>query len=149
MAARATRSKPPRRPLRLACLARCLASEAICCTQRLARSLPRGYPAEGNFCARRWQYKQVFVLQFPVGEFNMVVFDPAAAHCRIFEIKHSTEAVPAQYRHLVDPKKCAETEHRFGPIMEKTVLYRGEPKIVDGIRYENIETYLRGLKRAR
>ena len=24
--------------------------------QRLARSLPRGHPAEGNFCARRWQY---------------------------------------------------------------------------------------------
>ena len=33
--------------------------------------------------------KQVFVLQFPVGEFNMVVFDPEAGSCQIFEIKHS------------------------------------------------------------
>ena len=46
----------PRRPLRLACLARCLASEAICCTRQLARSLPRGHPAAGIFCARRWLF---------------------------------------------------------------------------------------------
>ena len=89
--------------------------------------------------------KQVFVLQFPVGEFDMVVFDPATASCEIFEIKHSTEVVPAQYRHLVDPQKCAETEHRFGPIMAKTVLYRGESQIVDGVKYENVESYLRKL----
>lgn len=86
--------------------------------------------------------KQVFVLQFPVGEFDMVVFDPDAANCEIFEIKHSVEPVPAQYRHLVDPQKCADTEHRFGPIMAKTVLYRGESKTIDGIRYENVEAYL-------
>ena len=35
--------------------------------------------------------KQVFVLQFPVGEFDMVVFDPVAGSCHIFEIKHSAE----------------------------------------------------------
>lgn len=57
--------------------------------------------------------KQVFVLQFPVGAFDIVVFAPAAANCEIFEIKHSAEVVPAQYRHLVDPQKCAETEHQF------------------------------------
>ena len=55
---------------------------------------------------------QVFVLQFPVGEFDMVVFDPEAGSCRIFEIKHSEEAVPQQYRHLIDDQKCAQTEHR-------------------------------------
>ena len=33
--------------------------------------------------------KEVFVLQFPIGEFDMVVFDPAAGSCQIFEIKHS------------------------------------------------------------
>lgn len=38
--------------------------------------------------------KQVFVLQFAVGEFDMAVFDPAAASCEIYEIKHSTEIVP-------------------------------------------------------
>ena len=73
--------------------------------------------------------KQVFVLQFPVGEFDMVVFDPEAGSCRIFEIKHSEEAVPQQYRHLIDEQKCAQTEHRYGPITEKVCpLSRGKPR---------------------
>ena len=49
--------------------------------------------------------KEVFVLQFAIGEFDMVVFDPAAGSCEIYEIKHSTEAVPQQYRHLTDEQK--------------------------------------------
>ncbi len=89
--------------------------------------------------------KQVFVLQFSVGEFDMVVFDPEAGSCRIFEIKHSEEAVPQQYRHLIDEQKCAQTEHRYGPITGKFVLYRGESQVVDGIRYQNVEEYLRSL----
>ena len=89
--------------------------------------------------------KQVFVLQFPVGEFDMVVFDPNAGSCRIFEIKHSEEAAPQQYRHLIDAEKCAQTEHRYGPITGKFVLYRGESQVIDGIRYQNVEEYLRSL----
>ena len=89
--------------------------------------------------------KQVFVLQFPVGEFDMVVFDPEAGSCRIFEIKHSEEAVPQQYRHLIDEQKCAQTEHRYGPITGKIVLYRGESQVVEGIQYQNVEEYLRSL----
>ena len=87
--------------------------------------------------------KQVFVLQFPVGEFDMVVFDPDAGCCQIFEIKHSMEAVPQQYRHLIDEEKCTQTEHRYGPITEKTVLYRGEDRVIGEIRYRNVEEYLR------
>ena len=89
--------------------------------------------------------KQVFVLQFPVGEFDMVVFDPEAGSCRIFEIKHSEEAVPQQYRHLIDEQKCAQTEHRYGPITGKFVLYRGKSQVVSGIQYQNVEEYLRSL----
>ena len=89
--------------------------------------------------------KQVFVLQFAVGEFDMVVFDPAAASCEIYEIKHSTEIVPEQARHLLDPEKFAINEHRYGPIKKKTVLYRGATQDVDGIRYVNVEEYLKGV----
>ena len=89
--------------------------------------------------------QQVFVLQFPVGEFDMVIFDPDAGNCKIFEIKHSDKVVSTQYRHLVDIKKCADTEHRFGTILGKYVLYRGENKIIDGIQYLNVEEYLRNL----
>lgn len=72
--------------------------------------------------------EQVFVLQFPVGEFDMVVFDPSAGSCQIFEIKHSKAAAPQQYRHLVDPKKCAQTEHRYGPITGKFHFIAGKIK---------------------
>ena len=89
--------------------------------------------------------KEVFVLQFPIGEFDMVVFDPAAGSCQIFEIKHSREIAPFQYRHLIDSEKCAQTEHRYGPITGKFVLYRGEDQILNGIQYQNVEEYLRNL----
>lgn len=89
--------------------------------------------------------KQVFVLQFPVGEFDMVVFDPNAGSCRIFEIKHSEEAAPQQYRHLIDAEKCAQTEHRYGPITGRFALYRGKDQVVEGIRYQNVEEYLKTL----
>lgn len=86
--------------------------------------------------------KQVFILQFPVDEFDMVIFDPAAASCRIYEIKHSAEAVPFQYRHLIDRDKCALTEHRFGQITGRYVLYRGPEQVIENVQYINIEHYL-------
>ena len=90
--------------------------------------------------------KQAFVLQFAVGEFDMVVFDPAAASCEIYEIKHSTACTPQQYRHLVDENKCKETEHRYGTITGKYVLYRGEEQTLDhGVSYLNVEAYLNHL----
>lgn len=89
--------------------------------------------------------KQVFVLQFPVGEFDMVVFDPAEGSCKIYEIKHSEEAVRNQYRHLIDKEKCVQTERRYGPIKEKTVLYRGKNQVIEKVRYQNVEEYLRNI----
>ena len=86
--------------------------------------------------------KQVFVLQFAVGEFDMVVFDPAAGSCEIYEIKHSTKIVPEQMHHLLDEEKCRMTKHRFGPITGKYVIYRGPAGIVDDVQYLNVETYL-------
>lgn len=88
---------------------------------------------------------EVFKLVFARGEFDMVVFDPDAASCSIYEVKHSTEAVEAQYRHLVDEEKCKTTEFRFGPITGKYVIYRGETQDINGIHYLNVEEYLKGL----
>lgn len=89
--------------------------------------------------------KKVFQLQFAVGEFDMVVYDPKTLTCEIYEIKHSEETVPNQYRHLVDPEKCAETEHRFGTITSRYVIYRGEAAQSGDIRYLNVEEYLKSL----
>ena len=89
--------------------------------------------------------KQVFKLQFLTGEFDMVVTEADTPACHIYEIKHSKEVVPAQYRYLVDKEKCGQTEHRYGSIVSKTVLYRGKTQVVDGIQYQNVEEYLEGL----
>lgn len=89
--------------------------------------------------------KEVFQLQFAVGEFDMVIYDPESLTCEIFEIKLSREVVPAQYQHLINAEKRAETEHRFGKITGKYVIYRGEPTESDGIRYLNAEDYLKSL----
>ena len=88
----------------------------------------------------------VFKLMFDRGEFDMVVFDPEAAACAVYEVKHSTEAVDEQYRHLVDDAKCEATEFRYGPITGKYVIYRGETHDKNGIHYLNVEEYLNGLR---
>ena len=89
--------------------------------------------------------KEVFQLQFAVGEFDMVVADPETLTCEIYEIKHSKEIVPAQYRHLTDEEKCAQTEHRYGTITARTVIYRGETTESNNVKYINVEEYLKGL----
>lgn len=86
--------------------------------------------------------KEVFQLQFAVGEFDMVVADAETLTCEIYEIKYSQEIVPAQYRHLTDEEKCAQTEHRYGTITARTVIYRGETTESDNVKYINVEEYL-------
>lgn len=88
---------------------------------------------------------QVFVPQFAVGGFYMVVFDPRAASCKIFEIKHSGQRDARQYRHLVNEEKRKQTKHRYGPITHTAVLYRGESNCDGPVRYQNVEEYLLGL----
>ena len=84
----------------------------------------------------------------------MVVFDPDEENCEIYEIKHSQEIVPQQCKHLLDKKKCKDTEWRYGTIKGKYVIYRGktvELKDVmedaeENVRYLNVEEYLKGLR---
>lgn len=91
--------------------------------------------------------KRVFKLQFAVGEFDMVVFDPQTASCEIYEIKHSDKRDANQYRHITDSDKRAMTEFRYGSITGSFVLYRGESyyETSCGVEYINVEEYLRSL----
>ena len=89
--------------------------------------------------------KEVFKLKFAVGEFDMVICDSENVTCEIYEIKHSKEIVSQQYRHLIDDDKCKATEFRFGSIVRKRVIYRGESKDVENIHYINVEEYLKNL----
>ena len=90
--------------------------------------------------------KEVFKLQFAVGEFDMVVFDPSNLSWKIYEIKHSKERSNEQYKHLIDEDKLNKTEFRYGKITKKVVLYRGENVNLDnGIIYMNVEDYLKNI----
>lgn len=96
---------------------------------------------------------EVFRLQFAVGEFDMVVFNPNEGNCQIYEVKHSNKIVLQQCKHLLDTKKLKETEFRYGPITEKYVIYRGEnaflkdvvKNIEENVSYLNVEEYLKQL----
>ncbi|MBR4614342.1 MAG: ATP-binding protein, partial [Kiritimatiellae bacterium] len=91
----------------------------------------------------------VFKLQFASGEFDMVVCDNAKRTCRLFEIKHSGVAVEAQRRHLADEAKLRFVRDRLGDIDARTVLYRGDDMVLaDGIRYQNVNSYLISLPTA-
>ncbi len=92
-------------------------------------------------------HERVLKLQFAAGEFDMVIYDAKRDECRVFEVKHSLQRTPEQYRHLIDAQKCAQTERRFGPIVERTVLYRGESAQENNVRYQNVEEYLNSLAR--
>ena len=90
--------------------------------------------------------KQVFQLQFAVGEFDMVVADNANATCEIYEVKHSKEKANEQLRHLIDEEKLKNTEFRYGKITKRVVIYRGENTTLEnGIEYRNVEDYLKSL----
>ena len=89
--------------------------------------------------------KHVFKLQFPIGEFDMVVQDPKTLSCEIYEIKYSNQRVREQYRHINDEEKCAMTAHRYGNITGRYVIYRGENTEMDSIQYLNVEDYLKSL----
>ena len=91
--------------------------------------------------------KKVFKLQFAVGEYDMVVYDPKEVSCEIYEIKHSKELVPDQYRYLVDNEKCNLTVHRYGDLKGKYVIYRGDTTSSEDIKYINVEEYLKSLGR--
>ena len=102
----------------------------------------KALPASGN----PYEGFDVFKLQFDVGEFDMVVCDNASRRCRLFEVKHSGEMAAPQFRHLADPGKIRLAQDRFGEVVERTVLYRGEDVDLDGgIRYRNVNAYLKSV----
>ena len=96
---------------------------------------------------------EVFRLQFAIGEFDMVVFDPEEETCEIYEIKHSDKIVLQQCRHLLDKQKCEDTAFRYGTIIGKYVIYRGATTSLvqagvstqEDVTYLNVEEYLKKL----
>ena len=89
--------------------------------------------------------KQVFKLQFDVGEYDMVIRDIDNNTCEIYEIKYSNINTPEQYRFLIDKEKQDKTEFKYGKVIKRCVLYRGKSLKDNNIEYINIEKYLKRL----
>ena len=90
--------------------------------------------------------QDVFKLKFAAGEFDMVIYDKNTNTCKAYEVKHSTEYIPQQAKHLLNEEKTELTEQRFGKITKKCVLYRGKNFTDEnGIEYKNVEEYLSEL----
>lgn len=91
------------------------------------------------------QYK-VFKLVFRVGEYDMVIYDKETNSCAAYEIKHSSQYVREQARHLMDEEKLAMLTPRYGTLAGRYVLYLGEDMDTeDGIAYRNAEQFLKKL----
>ena len=96
--------------------------------------------------AKASETTSVFKLQFAAGEFDMVIADGESLTCQLFEVKHSTGRDDRQLRHLVDREKLTATEHRYGEITSRTVLYRGRDfRHPSGVTYRSVEDYLMSL----
>lgn len=89
---------------------------------------------------------EVCKFRFTDGEYDMVIRDSSSNTCAAYEIKHSREYVREQARHLLKEDMLDLTEHRFGELVGRYVLYLGEEiDTEDGIAYRNAEQFLSGL----
>lgn len=89
------------------------------------------------------RHQNVFKLRFSAGEFDMVIYDSKENQCECYEIKHSSQMTQHQVRNLVNEEWLEQTQWRFGEIVKRCVLYRGEDSMDEnGIEYCNVERYL-------
>lgn len=99
---------------------------------------------------------EVFQLSYPPmpsegvteGEIDLVIKDKELYTVELFEIKHSSEIVPSQYKHMIDPAKMKYFEKRGLEVTGRTVLYMGKTQgqEIEGVKYKNISEYLDELK---
>lgn len=99
---------------------------------------------------------EVFRLCMEKGAFEMVVADPKANSCELYEIKHCNELSRAHAEYLLDDAVCAEVAAKYGEITGKFVIYNGKTINVmesgtngklESVKYWNAEKYVEGLKK--
>lgn len=88
--------------------------------------------------------KEVFKLYFAAGEFDMVIYDSKKGEIECFEIKHSDEIIEDQAKHLLNEDNISKTEQKYGKVVRRCVLYKGESGVAsNGIEYKNVEEFLK------
>ena len=88
---------------------------------------------------------EVFKLFLNDGEVDMVVRDRDALTCVLVEVKHSDRRYGTQTRHLRNARITSYVESRFGRVVGRYVLYRGEDVEEGCVKYLNVEEYLGNL----
>lgn len=73
--------------------------------------------------------KEAFKFKFDAGgEYDMIIYDKSTNTCKLYEIKHNDRIDDNQFRFLVDKDKFELIESKYGIIVGKYVLYRGQNK---------------------
>ena len=99
---------------------------------------------------------EIFRLRMEKGTFEMVVADPKAKSCELYEIKHCNELSRAHAEYLLDDAVCAEVAAQYGEITGKFVIYNGKTINVmesgtngklESVKYWNAEKYVEDLKK--
>ena len=76
-------------------------------------------------------------------EFDITIIDTKTNKAIAIEVKHSSEIVEKQTRHLKDKEFCEDFEKANGvEIISKIVIYNGKEAEIDGIKYINASDYL-------
>ena len=88
---------------------------------------------------------EVFRVVLTKGDVDMVIHDRTSGRCLMFEVKHSLGRSVRQIRHLLSEEAERYVEGMYGDVAGRFVLYRGEDAEEFGVRYLNVEAYLRGL----
>ena len=89
--------------------------------------------------------KNVQKALFISGDIDMIVSDPEALECSIYEIKHAMDRHQNQPRHILDAEKRKMLERKYGTIAAAEVLYRGETGLFNGVQYRNVNEYLMSI----
>ena len=82
------------------------------------------------------------------GEYDMVNYNKDSHTCSLYEIKHSAKiSFDNQSKFLRNEELLAVVKKQVGDIDDKYVLYRGEDKDIEDIKYRNVEQYLTQLNK--
>ena len=86
---------------------------------------------------------EVFKIKFLTGEIDMARYKEGKIS--LYEIKHSESIDKMQSRHLRNESYNSLIQNKYGSIILKSVLYKGEEKDDEGIIYSNVGQYLKNL----
>ena len=89
--------------------------------------------------------KRAFKLFLNRREVDMAIYDTLENTCEEYAVKHSVDRVKEQARALLDPEVSKEVEAKYGKIIKRCVIYRGETGREGEVEYVNIQEYLKAL----